>query len=278
MMDKMVGTVYERIQLRDIRAWEAAAPGVVGRAAGFLAKPVGGFVQMIPTGIVEKALKSANSVGKNLADVQDILRDGEVTAVGMLRQKDLRLCDALADKVHNRAIGLAAAEGGATGITGLPGIVADVPALMVLVLRTIHKIGYCYGYAAKTPEEDAFALQILAAASANSQQEKAGALMAMAELEHRLQAVDATGTAPICRDSLGRETVLLLIQRLARQVGVNLTKRKMMEMVPGLGAIVGAAMNGNYLQDAGWAARRKFQSRWLRERYPELRDMENPTF
>ena len=50
---------------------------------------------------------------------------------------------------------------------------------MVLVLRTIHKIGYCYGYASRTAEEDSFALQILAAASANSLQEKAGALMAV---------------------------------------------------------------------------------------------------
>ncbi len=156
------------------------------------------------------------------------------------------------------------------------GLFADVPALMVLVLRTIHKIGYCYGYAAKTPEEDAFALQILAAASANSLQEKAGALMAMAELEQRLQAVAVSGVGTGYQESLGKETVLLLIQRLARQVGINLTKRKVLEMVPGLGALVGAAMNGNYLQDVGWTARWKFQSRWLREKYPKLQEFEKP--
>ena len=56
------------------------------------------------------------------------------------------------------------------------------------------------------------------------------------------------------------------------QVGLNLTKRKLMEAIPGLGALVGAAMNANYLQDVGWTARRKFQSRWLRDKYPQLRD------
>lgn len=276
MIEETQLTVYERTQWRKIQEWEAAAPGIVGRAAAFLAKPVGNAVQMIPAGAVEAALKSANFVGKNLADVQDILRDGEVERIELLRGRELRLCDSLADGVHNRAIGLAAAEGGATGVAGLPGLVADVPALMVLVLRTIHKIGYCYGYAAKTPEEDAFALQILAAASANSLQEKAGALMAMAELEQRLQAVAVSGVGTGYQESLGKETVLLLIQRLARQVGINLTKRKVLEMVPGLGALVGAAMNGNYLQDVSWTARRKFQSRWLREKYPKLQEFEKP--
>ena len=118
--------------------------------------------------------------------------------------------------------------------------------------------------------------RILAAASANSLQEKAGALMAMAELEQRLQAVAVSGVGTGYQESLGKETVLLLIQRLARQVGINLTKRKVLEMVRGLGALVGAAMNGNYLQDVGWTARRKFQSRWLREKYPKLQEFEKP--
>ena len=272
MMDESQLTVYERTQCRKIKEWEAAEPGIVGRAASFLAKPVGGLVQMIPTGVVAAALKSANFVGKNLADVQDILQEGEVTAVELLRHKELRLCDALADGVHNRSIGLAAAEGGATGVAGMAGLAADIPALMVLVLRTIHKIGYCYGYASRTAEEDSFALQILAAASANSLQEKAGALMAMEELEQRLGALTVPGMEPVVRESLGQDTVQLLIQRLARQVGLNLTKRKLMEAIPGLGALVGAAMNANYLQDVGWTARRKFQSRWLRDKYPQLRD------
>ena len=98
----------------------------------------------------------------------------------------------------------------------------------------------------------------------------------IAELEQRLQAVAVSGVGTGYQESLGKETVLLLIQRLARQVGINLTKRKVLEMVPGLGALVGAAMNGNYLQDVGWTARWKFQSRWLREKYPKLQEFEKP--
>ena len=96
--------------------------------------------------------------------------------------------------------------------------------------------------------------------------------MAMEELEQRLGALTVPGMEPVVRESLGQDTVQLLIQRLARQVGLNLTKRKLMEAIPGLGALVGAAMNANYLQDVGWTARRKFQSRWLRDKYPQLRD------
>ena len=94
----------------------------------------------------------------------------------------------------------------------------------------------------------------------------------MEELGQRLGALTVPGMEPVVRESLGQDTVQLLIQRLARQVGLNLTKRKLMEAIPGLGALVGAAMNANYLQDVGWTARRKFQSRWLRDKYPQLRD------
>jgi hypothetical protein len=98
MIEETQLTVYERTQWRKIQEWEAAAPGIVGRAAAFLAKPVGNAVQMIPAGAVEAALKSANFVGKNLADVQDILRDGEVERIELLRGRELRLCDSLADE------------------------------------------------------------------------------------------------------------------------------------------------------------------------------------
>ena len=36
-----------------------------------------------------------------------------------------------------------------------------------------------------------------------------------------------------------------------------------MQVIPIVGAGVGAAMNGSFIRDIGYAARRQFQERWL---------------
>jgi hypothetical protein len=77
--------------------------------------------------------------------VDDLLREAEVASARELHNLELERLDVLADGVHNWAVGVAAAEGAATGALGLAGMVADIPVVITLALRTIHKIGLCYG-------------------------------------------------------------------------------------------------------------------------------------
>jgi hypothetical protein len=53
---------------------------------------------------------------------------------------------------------------------------------------------------------------------------------------------------------------------LARQLGVNLTKRKMLQAVPFVGAAVAATANWTFMDDVAWAARRSYQERWFADR------------
>ena len=57
------------------------------------------------------------------------------------------------------------------------------------------------------------------------------------------------------------------IKSLAKQLGINLTKRKALQAIPAIGALVGASVNGWYIKEVGWAARRAFQERWLLENH-----------
>ena len=57
------------------------------------------------------------------------------------------------------------------------------------------------------------------------------------------------------------------IKNLAKQLGVNLTKRKALHAIPAIGALVGASVNGWYIKEVGWTARRAFQERWLLENH-----------
>ena len=75
--------------------------------------------------------------------------------------------------------GLAAVEGAATGVAGLPGIVVDLPALVMLNLRAIGEYATYYGFDVTVQHERLFAMNVLGLASSPKDTAKQ---IAMAEL------------------------------------------------------------------------------------------------
>lgn len=265
-MSNFILSEYENKQVELIKDWEQQVPGVVSKGVGLLAKPAVWLVQkVVPQSAIKAALNAANGAGKKLADESDILRDGNVTTIEALRSRSLETSDRLANEVHNWAIGMATAEGGAAGVTGVAGIAVDVPAILTLALRTIHKIGLCYGYRADTKEEQDFVLSILSAAGSNSQKEKTQALLALKTIEVVVQKQTWKEIERRAGQQAGKELGIIAIKNLCKQLGINLTKRKALQVIPGVGAAVGAAVNADFLRDVGYAARRVYQKRWLEE-------------
>ncbi len=66
--------------------------------------------------------------------------------------------------------------------------------------------------------------------------------------------------------ALSKEATIIALRNLARQLGVNLTKRKILQVIPLAGAAIGAAVNASFIDDVAWAARRTYQERWFRDR------------
>lgn len=66
--------------------------------------------------------------------------------------------------------------------------------------------------------------------------------------------------------AVSQQAVILAAKALAKQLGVNLSKRKMAQSIPFLGAGIGATINAWYIADVCNAARRAFQERWLLEK------------
>jgi len=64
---------------------------------------------------------------------------------------------------------------------------------------------------------------------------------------------------------LAKEAVMIGVKNLGRQLGINITERKILLAIPAIGAVVGASVNGWFINDVSWAARRAFQERWLIE-------------
>ena len=251
-----------------IKAWENEEPGVVSKTFGKLLSPVGKLISVVvPEKVIESAINAANAAAQYLTDTADVLRDGNVESIEELRTKDLKLCDQMADSVHNWAVGIATAEGVAGGFVGLPGLVADIPFITTLALRTIHKIGVCYGYvsdANNEEEEKAFVLGVLATANASTLGEKASFILGLKQISLLIQRnawkkLAEMGTANLLAKSI------VSVRQAAELIGVNLTKRKASQSIPFIGGAVGAALNASFINDIAWAARRSYQRRWLED-------------
>lgn len=127
-----------------------------------------------------------------------------------------------------------------------------------------NRIGVCYGYECKTKSDRDFILGIMAAAGANSVEEKLAALTTLRMIEVTIARQTWRAMAEkAAQQQFGKETAIIGIRNLAKQIGVNVTKRKALAAIPAIGALVGGSVNGWYIKDVGWAARRAFQERWL---------------
>ena len=84
------------------------------------------------------------------------------TDLTSLRLEDI---DRVVDFLDAKYKGLAAAEGAVTGVAGLPGIVVDLPALVMLNLRAIGEYATYYGFDVTVQQERLFAMNVLGLAS-----------------------------------------------------------------------------------------------------------------
>ena len=256
---------YEKEQIHKIQSWKKADPAVAFYSANFLFLPFGRLTMaFIPPKAIHKSLNFTNNLAGWLTDKEDIIRASGLPDIEALQTRSLELSDRLADNVHNWGITLAGAEGGGTGALGLFGIVFDIPAIITLALRTIHKIGICYGFETKTDEERQYVLSILAASGANEMSEKVAAMAALRTIKSSIMRQFAEElTQKATTEALGKEAGLITIQNLARQLGINITKRKALQLIPLVGAAIGASVNGWFIKEVGWAARRMYQERWM---------------
>ena len=269
-------TPYEEGQIQKIEQWINKKEPKILKVINKAFEPLSNLVNLVvPASAIEGALVQVNKAAEFLTDKDDILRDGKVKTIHELQTKSLELSDSLANEVHNWAIGASSVEGAATGALGWAGLAVDIPSLILISVRTIHKIGVCYGFECKTKEDELFVLEILRLSNVLSQKEKIVSVTTLQAIgrmaaKNSWKKIAQIATEEVAKKEFTEEFEKFIAKRLTslhknmpKLIGKKITKDAVKKGVPAVGAIIGAAINTKYINDIAWAARYMYQQRWL---------------
>ncbi|MDC0358049.1 EcsC family protein [Oligoflexia bacterium] len=256
----------------EIEEWESQKPGFLNHVGDLVLIPaqhvasrlIPGFVQSAATKAVQKSVEKLSGAAQLISDEEEIQRYLEEE---LEKHKDeLRAADEVARHYWNWNIACGIGEGGATGALGLMGLAADIPALLTLSLRSIQQVGRSYGYDMQAWEEREYAMHILRVGSASSFKSKMEFLVSLKHVEQVLVkvSVEKMGAA-LAQKEIGRYSLLGVVTQFAEKLGVHLTRRKALQMVPIIGAVVGASFNAVFVNDVGQAAYMLYRRRRIAE-------------
>jgi hypothetical protein len=155
---------------------------------------------------------------------------------------------------------MAFAEGGAAGVTGAAGIGADIPALVGIALRAVNEYATYYGCDIDREHERAVALNVLMAASSVSQTSKQAALAELTKVSMKVAKKKTW-------KELEKHLSVKAIKKLAEKLGIRLTKAKLGQVIPVIGAGVGGGYHAWYVSAVTETARMTYRERYLVNKY-----------
>ncbi|MCZ6478926.1 MAG: EcsC family protein [candidate division NC10 bacterium] len=263
---------YIRQAKLEIERWESQGPGFVSQVGDFILWPAQKAAELsIPEGLQEAVAKAIQGFLSGVGSAtQLIINEGETrqkveTLLGEYRD-ELKAADAGAKHYWGWHVGYAAAEGGATGAAGLPGLVADIPLLFTISLRLIQQMGLCYGYDVTKEAEQEYVMHILRTGSTGDIKAKMEFLVGLKQIEQILLKVTwkKMNEAVACKE-ISRLSVLAAMRQFAKSLGIQLTKRKALQIVPVIGGLVGASFNAVFVNDVGRASYMSYRRRRITE-------------
>ncbi len=261
---------YERKQLVELETWKNEKPGFISQKIGDLPYRLEWLIEgALPEMLLNKALEMVNFSARWTVDEKNILKTSGCSSLVEVGQLPLERCDEMAINCQRWATGLGAAEGAATGVTGLSGLAADIPAILTLAIRTIYQIGYCYGCDANDVHIQQLAFTILGIAVAENANERQQAMQTLRDITRETLTDERVIGLPLVSE---KTRSLITFKQVGRQIGANLLKRKALQTIPALGAIAGSSINAWYMREVAIASRRVFQEIWFarHDKSPDL--------
>ncbi|MEI7026503.1 EcsC family protein [Paenibacillus sp. y28] len=161
--------------------------------------------------------------------------------------------DARADELLSTYKKIAAAEGAGTGAGGIMLGLVDFPALLAIKMRFLFELSHLYGFSTRVPDERLFVLQVfqLAFSSPGVRPRLLDAIRHWDERAHERPQGETNWTA-------------IDWEQFQREYRDCIDFRKMLQLVPGIGAVVGAWANYGLLEELGGTAKNCFRMRLIR--------------
>jgi hypothetical protein len=183
-----------------------------------------------------------------------------IEGIADVRDLDLEIADRAAADVAVTYRNLAGAQGAATGFAGAAGIPTDVVALVALNLRAAGEYATYYGFDISSDFERLYALTLLDHVAQPSTKAKDVAMSPVVKLTSRLARMQAF-------DVIEQIAMSRAVTRIARSIGIHLTRAKLAQLIPVTGAVIGGGYNAYYTSKVCDAAYHSYRRRFLVNKY-----------
>lgn len=245
-------TVYEQQMARQLIRWEKELlkpPGMLEKTSKSVQKRMN---QVIPEKIHEAITKAVKGIIQTALFSLDYIPKNEP-----LTNLTLAMRDHKAEELISFYKKLAAAEGAGAGAGGILLGLADFPILIGIKMKFLFELAHVYGHSTLDYRERLFILYVFQLAY-SSQNKKPALYRTIAQWP------EIAGSLP-SEDSYTQHIDWRQLQQEYRD---TIDFRKMLQLVPGIGAVIGAWANYGLLEELGEAGMNCYRLRWLQEAKP----------
>lgn len=268
---------YEKRALKEIQNWKNPKLTWYGKTMQYITWPINKagdkVIDMPAIGwVIKKTVSGIVSISNDFAQwslrpdaiYEEFRQKGyeKINGKTDILSLDLEEVDFVIGYLGAKYKGIALAEGATTGSIGLPGIPPDILALVSINLRAIGEYAVYTGFDPTSQHERLYAMNILSLASSPQDSSKAIAMAQMVKIAKDVAKKKAW-------KDLEKYTFVKIIQRIAKSLGVRLTKAKLAQVIPYTGALVGGGFNIYYTAKVCDEAYFNYRERFLAAKYGE---------
>lgn len=248
-----------------LAAFRGRVPGVANQLLGKRFGAVSRVARFVPSSafdtVTDMVFGRAANLADRLAGSEALLESAGIASLADLRDADPARRDQLADMAIDQNRLVAMLEGGITGGLGFAGKAVDLPALLILVLRTVYQVGYSYGFDLKGESGRALVFEALGQANMDALARKEAVALGINALESILDDGDSQALSLLLAG--GNPIVSQVVNHVLKSASRRLKLQRVSFMLTNAarlaGSVNGAVHNTLIIEEVARAAREYFQ-------------------
>jgi len=246
----MTYTLYEEQTAKRLKRWERELlkpHGVFERASKSLSIRIN---RLIPERVHDALTASVRGIVKTSLFTAEYIPKQEP-----LRRISLADRDTQAEALVSRYKKIAAAEGAGTGAGGILLGLVDFPVLIGIKVKFLFELAHVYGYSTRDYRERLFVLYVFQLAFSSPEKQRL-LLETIRDWPARREALP--------KGEAGADEIDW--RQLQQEYRDTIDFRKMLQLLPGIGAVIGAWANYGLLEELGQVGMHAYRMRWLQDR------------